>query len=77
VTATYPNVTDDANILLAILLAQAEESIKTMQPNGVELAVALALARIFAQLLPSSQPTEPTPILSFPFLSPAERLSSE
>jgi hypothetical protein len=38
------NVTDDANISLAILLAQAEESIKTTQPNGVVLAIALALA---------------------------------
>jgi hypothetical protein len=48
VIATYPNVTDDANISLAILLAQAEESIKTIQLNGVVVAIALALARIFA-----------------------------
>ena len=47
--AIYLNVTDDANISLAILLAQAEESIKKIiRPNGVVLAIALALARIFA-----------------------------
>jgi hypothetical protein len=48
VIATYLNVTEDAaNISLAILLAQAEESLKTIQPNGVVLAIALSLARIF------------------------------
>jgi hypothetical protein len=49
VIAIYLNATDNANLLLAILLAQAEESIKKIiQPNGVLLAIALALARIFA-----------------------------
>ena len=47
--AIYLNVTDDANISLAILLAQTEESIKKIiWPNGVVLAIALSLARIFA-----------------------------
>jgi hypothetical protein len=46
VIAIQLNVTDDANISLAILLAQAEESIKIIWPNGVVLAIVLALARI-------------------------------
>jgi hypothetical protein len=48
VIVIYLNVTDDANISLAILLAEAKESIKIIWPNGVVLAIALALARILA-----------------------------
>jgi hypothetical protein len=47
--AIYLNVPDDANISLAILLAQAEESIKKIiRPNSVVLVITLALARIFS-----------------------------